>query len=1175
LYVIWALVGLSLTTPATALGDVQFESVLDQAVLDALAGRDTDAAEGFGSLLEAPSPFVDVAALCLDTWFELYYARLSEDRARLDKAAQRTDVHVQTRWRLMSLKDEVDYRLSATEQPLPDGLACAALAKQGHGSCQSRSSLVCGETDCRPSPWLVPVDVEWNPVGAARYLALAFLPAPRGALAPKLHGGDGRSFEEAPSSAAPHPGYDVHGIRIQTWRTMLECCGTVDIVMRSSSPGVLYVDDRPVLVVDRGTGKARDAEATLRMPLPSGDHVIRFVEAVMVSRELPQLAWLPLSSGGSCAGECSASGGELGSDDQPVVRDGEPGIEVSRLDLHEWADLYQLALGGEPVGGQSGLYERALDDPRALLAWLVMACSRGSRLLDSPSVLGNLAELVEDSPHCLGAMVLALAALDQDLLELAEAVMHQARPCADTALGMLAGIRMADRRSLHGVLHRRIADARARFRRNCWFHAAYTRWATEMGAAPRLLPSGLRCPEEIDGEHRVSWSGTGETGDSGSAPKLRQVLTSMAATGASSGDWGSWLRGFQLDAGFLWRAADMVGSLGEEALAARWVEWAARHAGTTPDLRMKAGVLGGWDELPGLAASVEGTIRGYLDAHFAGDHSRVLVLDETVQRVDDNGWISSLVTQVLHVRTPQATESVGEISLPLSGELVMLSVRKADGRWSSHVDQPQDVTKETVSLPGLSPGDFLVIRTIHEVRGKPAGVGCFSLPTFLFATRDVPVFLARLVVRESAAVPMNYVSSGELIRDDHDARTRVFSASEMLPIPQDPGCPDPLYGIPRVTPVAACLDWKLVRDRWSEFLWTLCDTAPPDWLREVSARPPGERSMDEVFDVVRAVRGRIESVDASLWGGKYSEVIEKKQGNPVLATWCSLVQSGWKAQMVLVSPLGGPGVDWAIPSVDWARHVLLRISSGSEVVWLDPEAVTAQPGDIRLGLQGRPGMVLDPSFPKVFVTTPRAKDGSWWGLAVDLSVDGTVCSGSLTLSARGAARYDLDVVARTASQDQLIAVASGVVSRVLPGAQVVGVAYRPGDSSSLLVRVQVPLGASRDSLALRLPPSPGLSDSLAPGRKSPLYFAGFRPTDVRVVIRSSGGAKLATSMDSSTWSSPWGMLKTRVRKGDTRIEVDKTSDFPPAEVLPAEFHDYLDAQRAIAASELMIVRVLP
>jgi len=330
-----------------------------------------------------------------------------------------------------------------------------------------------------------------------------------------------------------------------------------------------------------------------------------------------------------------------------------------------------------------------------------------------------------------------------------------------------------------------------------------------------------------------------------------------------------------------------------------------------------------------------------------------------------------------------------------------------------------------------------------------------------------------------------------------------------------------------------------------------------------------------VFDVVHAVRERIQFVDSSLWGGKYSEVVEKKQGNPVLATWCSLVQSGWDAQMVLVSPQGGPGVDWAIPSVDWARHVLLRISSGSDVVWLDPEAVTAQPGDIRLGLQDRPGMVLDPSFPKVFVTTPRAKDGSWWGLSVELSVEHAVCSGSLTMSARGAARYDLDAVARGASMDQLMAVASGVVSRVLPGAQVAGVEFRDGEGSTLVVQVVIPLGPSRDSFALRLPPSPGLADAPAPGRMSPLYFAGFRPTDVRVVVRSTGRAKLATSMSSSKWKSRWGLLTTKVRKSESRIEVEKFSEFPPAEVLPAEFYDYLDAQRVIAASELMIVRVLP
>ena len=122
----------------------------------------------------------------------------------------------------------------------------------------------------------------------------------------------------------------------------------------------------------------------------------------------------------------------------------------------------------------------------------------------------------------------------------------------------------------------------------------------------------------------------------------------------------------------------------------------------------------------------------------------VRVLDHSALLYFGDGTRLRWVHEVIAVRSREAAEVYGELSLPASDVVpVALYTRKADGRRLFAVDEP---AKESLSLPDLEDGDYVVAIYLEPGDNGYLYDSGFLTPRVFFRGVDMPIFRQRLEV---------------------------------------------------------------------------------------------------------------------------------------------------------------------------------------------------------------------------------------------------------------------------------------------------------------------------------------------------------------------------------------------------------------------------------------------
>jgi hypothetical protein len=971
----------------------------------------------------------------------------------------------------------------------------------------------------------------WNPVSAPNVWTFATVDWPEG--------------------DTPGEGLGTGGV---AWtRTCFENPEPATVVLRTTWPnaGRARLDGEPIVLVGPDAGRRFPVERNVAVRLHAGRHELRTIQAVTVAAGDVQAEAIPAWTLRTVPCTETAPAGWQAVESRP------PRLEDVHLEA--WR---QLASGQADNGFLRRVAAHALDGPEEYLLYRAALRDDALREPGSDDRERELhASFLSLGTFCLPALDLAAAHLAAGEREPARNALERAdEACLRTARGLLLQADLAMWMQWVPVADRFLDEARNRHPQHCPALTAWFERQQERGAPVDVHAFAVRCPA-IERAERVARVRRGEEPDlppperfvdrfeEGLSAERERWLLHLAA-GVEGEPWSGILDELvRRDPQVAWQVADALLAAGRPDLARTFAARARDHRSTWESLRSQAARIFHWRELLPLSADLDETIDGYLDSGFAVESSQVTVLDEAVAMPGDNGWLNLVETTVVHLRSPDAAEGVGEISLAPDEELVELAVRKADGRWFGPSEAAGGAYKETLSLAGLAPGDLVIRRTLRELPLQSGPGGCHALPAFYFTPREYPVFHARYVLARSTD-GLEIIHQGDdldIVREeDGTLRAEAFA---LEPVAAEPLCPDPEAGLSWLQARAPCFSWDRLRDRIGDALLGYCNQQP--------APGPGLSSPDAVY---RSVMNRIDEDGSSLLDASQRDIDQAGRGNRVLGLYCALVQAGYDAHLVVAHSPAAANLDWRRPTLAAFDGALVHVA-GEKDRWYDPYDRLVAPGYLRPGLRGRPALVLSPRYPRLFVTTPDDAAPEGWNLRLDgeLEPSGRL-QGELLMVARGDAAVTLDRQARngTEAAERL---AEGILYMILPGARVEKRRYKVHDDRvELRIRFQgqVEIGDA-GRIVLRLPPSPSQELVQLARRESSLYYGGVLPTTMDMTLRFDSGLRWEAPVGDERMEDDFMALRMTAERERNTLRIRKFAAAPPQQVRPDRYAEFVQS----------------
>jgi hypothetical protein len=926
------------------------------------------------------------------------------------------------------------------------------------------------------------------------------------------------------------------------------------------NPGRALLDGRELVVVGPDTGRSFPVTHLAAVHLEKGSHVLRILQGITSATNEVKVDYVParVASAAPC-GQGETSGWSTIS--PPPVRDTHglaPWLKLAHgkatdEDIRTWA---ATALAS-PEGYL--LYRASLHDP----ATDVARREELTREL-SASILVHL-------DACLPRLDLTESYLSGGEREAARKLLEGSdEACLATARGLLLQAEVALWMQWDALSDRFLQMAHERYPGNCLVEDRWSERQRELGrpvATVTTTCEATRRGMELDAMRRgeevaIPTVDKFAHGWREASTIRRKRLLPALAEALEDPRWQQVADELiRNDAHLAWMLADHFLATGKPELATRFANRATEHRNTWESLRTQAGRTFGWAKVLPALTDLGPVIDGYIDDGFAAGASRVVVLDEAIARPGHNGWLTLAETTVLHVTSPDAAEAIGEVSVAPEEELVELAVRKADGRWFGPSSRGEPGFKETFSLAGLAPGDFIIRRTIREVALQGGPGSCHVLPPFYFTPREAPVYLSRYVLQdESQDWEVMASSSVRLERGDGHLTAEL---RRLEPIPAEPRCPDGDAGLQWIQARQPCVSWDRLRDRVGDALLGYCNGRI-----EMS----GAETSTEIYQRTLAA---VEEDGTSLFDASQRDILERGRGNRTLALYCALVQAGHDAHIVATHSLAAPSIRWRRPSLS-PFDVMLVYVAGAQSRWFDPYDLLAKPGYIRPALRGRTGLVLTPRYPRLFLTSDDFTPEEGWKIALDGDLEGDGrFHGELLLRASGDAAVTVDRQVRNQGAEARERTAESILYMMLPGVAVTSADYVVKDGTvRLAIEFEGEVDVATDGrVLLRLPPAPAQELVALAQRSSALYFGGILPTELTIDLALDGSLKWTAPGGAEQGGDAFADLDLAIETSKRSLHVYKRVHSPPRRVEPEEYGEFVQSVIRLHRLKLLPIMV--
>ncbi|MBW2278835.1 MAG: DUF3857 domain-containing protein, partial [Deltaproteobacteria bacterium] len=203
------------------------------------------------------------------------------------------------------------------------------------------------------------------------------------------------------------------------------------------------------------------------------------------------------------------------------------------------------------------------------------------------------------------------------------------------------------------------------------------------------------------------------------------------------------------------------------------------------------------------------------------DTSAVWVLDRAVNVIGRDGSRTELVHSVVHLKTDEALEEHGELSLPSNALLLTGRTIKQSGR----VLEPEDIAnKPSISFPDLQPGDFIEIEYAVFHPSSPLFAGGFDTGRFYFQDFDTAFHRSEILVVAPAAMPIEADPRGSCPEPTEkrlgDLQSLTWRTRGLLPHVLEPLAPVAREYLPSIR-VTSAASWTSLTSRIGDMLGDL------------------------------------------------------------------------------------------------------------------------------------------------------------------------------------------------------------------------------------------------------------------------------------------------------------------------------------------------------------------
>ncbi len=370
------------------------------------------------------------------------------------------------------------------------------------------------------------------------------------------------------------------------------------------------------------------------------------------------------------------------------------------------------------------------------------------------------------------------------------------------------------------------------------------------------------------------------------------------------------------------------------------------------------------------ARDLEAQIADYLESGQAlrAGANAVEVVDHAVSEVflDDarRPVVIERIQSVTEVLTKEGLDRYGEVSLPGRAEVLELYVRKPDGR---RLYPDAVMGRESLSLPGLEPGDFIVTDILTQVGSRGAALPGWSANAFYFRIYELPLYRSSYVLRAPVALPMEVDAhqlevEAPVVEDGFRYfRHSVTNAEALHPEAGAPGSPEILPWI-RVGSGSGPLgygwiwgDYVQGRDRPTEGMKKLARRI----AREVKdSEPGGARAL--VLALAREVNQRISgNVSTTDFDANAAQIFSAGTGNRLLVLRALLRALEIESKIAFVRSFATDPNPYRFPGPRRYTHAVLMVPMAEgDPLWIDTHTRGAPLGTLRPVHSGQPVLLL-------------------------------------------------------------------------------------------------------------------------------------------------------------------------------------------------------------------------
>ncbi|MFY3746519.1 DUF3857 domain-containing protein [Anaeromyxobacter sp. Red801] len=472
-------------------------------------------------------------------------------------------------------------------------------------------------------------------------------------------------------------------------------------------------------------------------------------------------------------------------------------------------------------------------------------------------------------------------------------------------------------------------------------------------------------------------------------------------------------------------------------------------------LRRALALEDGTEVLADVAADPRAAIRAYEAAGRRNGASTVMVLDAAYVDVHPGGAATERTQQIVHVLDQQGVEQFGEVTVPSGADVLALRTVKPDG--TTLEPERAGSAKNSVSLAGLAPGDYVELDYVRAVQSPP-GLDGYAADPFYFQVPGSRLFRSLYVVRAPAGLGLEADAHGmPAPAPARDGGREVLRAERrdvpaIVPEPDAPGGAEYLPFVVVGTGGGRAALQRAVADALPERTRATAELRA--FARDIAAGGGGPAQL------ARAAYARVAQAVLGSGGGMgedASVALSRGRGSRLAVLKAVLAELGIESRVALVRPYSADPAPYRFPALGLYAAPLLRVRAGGATFWLDPTARHAPFGAFPAVLAGCEALVLpEPGeAPEVDRTpeTPLVEEGRETTARLVLAADGSAeASGTDRYLGYGGAELKAALERLDASQRRQAV--EGMLGRVLRGVTVTEVAFAGEDDPAAPLEIR-------------------------------------------------------------------------------------------------------------------------